>query len=113
MFKHIEKISLWFLLIIFVSLINNFSLRSKLLNDESELRKIKLNLGEIQEHFLDLVKKECGGEDFECPDGNTCCKVGDTCCPDPNSSSGTGCCPGVTNVGEKIILFNLQIYSTF
>ena len=47
------------------------------------------------------MKKECGGEDFECPDGNTCCNVGDTCCPDPNSSSGTGCCPRVTNVGMK------------
>merc|ERR1712012_1271435 len=80
MFKYIEKISVWFLLLNSASLITNLSLRS-----------------EIQDNFLDLVKKECGGQLFECSDGNTCCPKGDTCCPDPSSSSGTGCCPGVTN----------------
>ena len=101
MFKYIEKISVWFLLLISVSLITNLSLRSKLLKVENVHCKIEPYSGEIQDNFLDLVKKECGGELFECSDGNTCCPKGDTCCPDPSSSSGTGCCPGVTNVGRN------------
>ena len=56
-------------------------------------------LGDTQEQFLELVKKECGGEHFECSDGNTCCIIGETCCPDPTSSTGIGCCKDTTNVG--------------
>merc|ERR1712142_311028 len=48
-----------------------------------------------QLHSLELGASEPAdcGDLMLCYDSQTCCEADSTCCPDPNSSSGVGCCP--------------------